>query len=86
MNTIANQLKEIRINKGMTQEALAEMSNVSLRTIQRIELGKVNPRKSTLDLLTKILGIKSPAVTETKEVLNKLIKQMQRGEENEDKK
>lgn len=35
-------LKEIRKSKGITQEALAEMSGVNLRTVQNFEQGKAN--------------------------------------------
>lgn len=35
-------LKEIRKSKGITQEALAEMSGVNLRTIQNFEQGKAS--------------------------------------------
>ena len=58
--TLATHLKETRINKGLTQEALAELSKVSLRTIQRIELGQVVPRNSTLSLITEVLEVVLP--------------------------
>jgi DNA-binding XRE family transcriptional regulator len=35
---------ELRQQKGLTQEKLAEMCEVSSRTIQRIESGEVDPR------------------------------------------
>ena len=35
---------ELRQQKGLTQEKLAEMCEVSSRTIQRIEGGEVDPR------------------------------------------
>ncbi len=66
MHIIANHLKESRVKKGLTQEALAELSNVSLRTIQRIELGQVQPRNSTLSLLTEILDTHLPDAAEVK--------------------
>lgn len=37
-------IKELRIKKGMTQEELADKTEVSARTIQRIENGEVDPR------------------------------------------
>jgi transcriptional regulator with XRE-family HTH domain len=36
MNLIANKISETRKTKGLTQEELAELSKVNLRTIQRI--------------------------------------------------
>lgn len=42
---------ELRQQKGLTQEQLAEYCHVSTRTIQRIESGDVNPRSHTLHCL-----------------------------------
>lgn len=41
----------------MTQEELAESSNVNIRTIQRIENGEVSPRSDTITLLSNALNI-----------------------------
>ncbi|MFD2561462.1 helix-turn-helix domain-containing protein [Aquimarina rubra] len=59
MNTIAlkEKVKEARVAKGLSQEALAEMSNISLRTIQRIEKGIVTPRLYTLQTLAEKLDV-----------------------------
>ncbi len=37
-------VSELRQQKGLTQERLAELCEVSPRTIQRIESGEVDPR------------------------------------------
>ena len=42
---------ELRQQRGLTQEQLAEMCEVSPRTIQRIESGEVDPRAYTLHCL-----------------------------------
>lgn len=42
---------ELRQQKGLTQEQLAELCEVSPRTIQRIESGEVDPRLYTLHCL-----------------------------------
>lgn len=55
--TVKEKVKEARLAKGLSQEALAEMSNISLRTIQRIEKGSVTPRLFTLQTLAKKLDI-----------------------------
>jgi uncharacterized Tic20 family protein/DNA-binding Xre family transcriptional regulator len=44
-------VSELRQQKGLTQEQLAEMCEVSPRTIQRIESGEVDPRAYTLHCL-----------------------------------
>jgi len=46
---------ELRQQKGMTQEQLAEFCEVSPRTIQRIESGDVDPRAYTLHCLGEAL-------------------------------
>ena len=46
---------ELRQQMGMTQEKLAELCEVSTRTIQRIESGEVDPRLYTLNNLGKVL-------------------------------
>jgi uncharacterized Tic20 family protein len=47
---------ELRQQKGLTQERLAEYCEVSTRTIQRIESGDVEPRSFTRNSLSNILG------------------------------
>lgn len=54
---IASIVKESRLAKGYTQQELAERTNLSLRSIQRIESGEVEPRAYTLKVLAAILDI-----------------------------
>ena len=46
---------ELRQEKGITQEQLAEHCEVSTRTIQRIESGEVDPRSFTINMLSEVL-------------------------------
>jgi len=46
---------DLRQQKGLTQEQLAETCEVSARTIQRIESGEVDPRAFTLQCLSTAL-------------------------------
>lgn len=55
-NELGKRIKDARLAKGLSQEALANSSNISLRTIQRIEKGVI-PRSSTLIILTEVLDI-----------------------------
>jgi transcriptional regulator with XRE-family HTH domain len=48
---LANRIKNLRIRKGFSQEELAEISGLSLRTIQRIENGETEPRGDSLKRL-----------------------------------
>lgn len=50
-------IKELRTKKGMTQEELAEKTEVTARTIQRIENGEVDPRAYTLQMIAKALDV-----------------------------
>lgn len=52
---IAALVKEGRTAKGYTQKELAELSNISIRSIQRIENGEILPRNYTLKTLAGIL-------------------------------
>lgn len=47
---------DLRQQKGLTQERLAELCEVSPRTIQRIESGEVDPRAYTLHCLGEALN------------------------------
>ena len=48
-------VSELRQQKGLTQEQLAERCEVSPRTIQRIESGEVDPRAYTIHCLGEVL-------------------------------
>lgn len=50
-------ITELRQQKGLTQEKLAEYCDVSTRTIQRIESGEVEPRSFTRNSLSNILEV-----------------------------
>jgi transcriptional regulator with XRE-family HTH domain len=54
---IAGYVKEARLAKGYTQQELSELSNISVRSIQRIENGEILPRNYTLKTLAGILEI-----------------------------
>ena len=56
-NLLGLRLKELRKQKGMSQELLAEESGLSLRTIQRIENGETNPTGESLKRLSNALNV-----------------------------
>lgn len=56
-NQLAKRIKELRNQKGMSQEFLAEESGLSLRTIQRIENGESNPTGESLKRLSDTLKV-----------------------------
>jgi tetratricopeptide (TPR) repeat protein/transcriptional regulator with XRE-family HTH domain len=50
-------LRALREAAGLSQEALAERSTLSVRTIRNLELGRVRPRPRTLDLIGNGLAL-----------------------------
>ena len=52
----ANKLRDLREAKNLTQEELAKLCNVSLKTISRYESGQSKPRyRKTYDALAEAL-------------------------------
>lgn len=54
---IGKQLKNCRLEKGLSQYRLSDISGVPRITIIRIERGEVDPRISTLGRISKALGV-----------------------------
>ena len=50
-------IKSRRESLAVTQEALAELSGVGLRTLKQFERGKGNPTLGTLQKLGDVLGL-----------------------------
>lgn len=68
--TLGRKISEVRKLKGYTQEELAESSKINLRTIQRIENGKNEPRGKTLNLICDVLEIDINEFKKTKTASN----------------
>lgn len=66
MENIGTKIKELRVLKGLTQEELAEQTGLSVRTIQRIESGEVDPRTYTLTALAEALEVELEVFTSKK--------------------
>lgn len=54
---LAIRIKELRNQKGMSQEFLAEESGLSLRTVQRVENGESNPTSESIKRLSNALNV-----------------------------
>jgi len=50
-------LKQRREELGVTQEQIAEIASVGLRTLKAIESGKGNPTLATINKLVEVLGM-----------------------------
>jgi transcriptional regulator with XRE-family HTH domain len=59
-------IKERREMLQVTQETLATLSGVGLRTLRQFESGKGNPTLSTLQKLTNALGLDLVLVVKNK--------------------
>jgi len=53
---LGKKITELRMAKGLTQEELVQLCNVSVRTIQRIESGEVTPRSYTVKTILAALN------------------------------
>ena len=57
LKELIKSLKKRREVLGVTQEHLAELSGVGLRTLKALESGKSNPTFQTLNKLAEVLGM-----------------------------
>ncbi|GHV22801.1 hypothetical protein FACS1894174_07910 [Bacteroidia bacterium] len=57
LSDISKKMKERRFLLGITQQDLADISGVGLRTIKEIETGKGNPSANTLLKIFDVLGL-----------------------------
>jgi transcriptional regulator with XRE-family HTH domain len=54
---LIRQIKERREMLKITQDSLADLSGVGLRTIKQLEAGKANPTYKTLQEISDVLGM-----------------------------
>jgi len=57
LSAVIQQIKERREILKITQESLADLSGVGLRTIKQLETGKGNPTFNTLQEIADVLGL-----------------------------
>ena len=55
---LGKRIRELRLQNGLSQEHLANLCNLELSQINRIELGKINTSVSHLFLIAQTLNIK----------------------------
>lgn len=63
LRNFGGNLRRIRVSKNITQEKLAELADLNIRTIQKIEAGDINI------LLTTILRIQEALHCDWKQLL-----------------
>ena len=54
---LGKQVKQIRVERNMSQQKLSDISGLAVRTISKIERGKMNPSYEVLSTLVSVLGI-----------------------------
>ena len=64
---LAELIKERRKVLNVTQETLADLADVGLRTLKEFESGKGNPTLSTLQKLCDVLGFEIKFVIKSSE-------------------
>ena len=57
LDDLVQQIKERREILKITQESLADLSGVGLRTIKQLEGGKANPTFNTLKEIADVMGL-----------------------------
>lgn len=57
LNLLAKRLRELREEKGFTQEELAFRSGISVSPVSRIETGVINPTVSTMFHIARSLRV-----------------------------
>ncbi len=55
---VAMRLKQLRRRRGLTQQALAVKAQISLGYVARLEIGRHDPKLTTLVKLAKALKVK----------------------------
>jgi transcriptional regulator with XRE-family HTH domain len=66
LKAFGNRLREIRLEKGVTQESLAYSTDLHLSQIGRIERGEIGASISFIFLFAKTLGVEPKEFFEIK--------------------
>ncbi len=62
LKVFGSNLRRERMARQLTQEKLAEMADLNVRTVRKIEAGQTNILITTLDRLRRSLGCSSDAL------------------------
>lgn len=74
---IGNSIRRIRLAKGLTQEGLAELSGLSSKMIQKIELGKSGFRMETIIRIARALEVSLDVLADMRDMDERLIFQQE---------
>jgi len=76
---LSKRIKELRIKRGMSQDQLADISGLSLRTIQRVESGDNTPRGDTLSRLATALQVTTEEIIDLQNIAHNQINSADNG-------
>lgn len=62
LKTIAKNVREARINAGLTQSGLGKKADISTNYISRIERADASPTTDVLERIVKALKVKSSTI------------------------
>jgi len=66
MNMIGENIKKIRKKKGISQDKLSKLADVTLTTLTKIETGiNTNPTVNTMQKIAKALGVSVDSLLKT---------------------
>lgn len=71
---LGNKVRELRIQKGLSQDELAFYCGIDRPQISKIEQGKVNVTLDTIEKLSKALNIKTSLLLDEKKTLHPFVK------------
>lgn len=54
---VAGRIRDLRTERRLTQEELAQRADVVVRTVQNLEAGRITPRHKTRRAIAKALGV-----------------------------
>jgi transcriptional regulator with XRE-family HTH domain len=57
ITALGKRIREIRLERGLSQQSLANLCNIELSQINRIELGRVNTSVSHVAVICEVLRI-----------------------------
>ena len=66
LKVFGDKVRESRLSKNLSQEALANLADIPLSQIGRIERGEINPTLSTMFAIAKALKVTLPEITDVK--------------------
>ena len=65
---LGQRIQEIRRNRGITQEKLAETLGMDVTSLSKIEIGKNYPKPETLEKISEALGVEPEVLFMFKEM------------------